>query len=281
MLARHFEPASCIVYRESEQTLVPVHGSGDAAELSTLPELPRDGTLERLMHTAIDALSLVVLRPTPPELRLLDRYRPDVMVPFGSGAILLGQRGSGAHYSAADVKFLSDVAALMRNQLERLGAMPARRQKRVFVSHASKDRIIADAIVRSLKTRGISSWYSPEDLQAMDRWSELIRTEVQKAAAVVAILSRSANESQWVELEIETARDSGIPICPFVASPLPPTAALGWHVQYALEFQSADVLAAHQATIVTKFRPAEQRMRARIDALTFEVVRALAEGRAG
>jgi hypothetical protein len=281
MLARQFKPASCIVYRESRELLIPVHGSGDAAELATLPNLPRDGTLHRLMANSLDALSLEILRPTPPELHLLDRYRPEVMVPFGTGAVLLGQRGTGDHYSAADFRLLSTIAALTRSQLERFGAAPDRREKRVFVSHASKDRQIADSIVRGLKTRGVSSWYSPDDLQTMDQWSERIRSEVRSAAALVAILSPSANASPWVAVEIETARASGIPICPFVASTLPPEPERKPHLQYALEFQSTEVLDGHHLRIAERLIPAERRLRARIDALTDEVVRALAEGRAG
>ena len=88
----------------------------------------------------------------------------------------------------------------------------------IFISHSSKDKTIADAIVACLERRGLRCWVAPRDIVAGMDWSASIIDGINGAKVMVLILSENSNVSKQVLREIERAANRGISILPFRVS---------------------------------------------------------------
>jgi tetratricopeptide (TPR) repeat protein len=78
----------------------------------------------------------------------------------------------------------------------------------VFLSYARPDEAFATRIARELGKLGISLWYDRE-LPAHRPYSDVIKTELEAASAVLVLWSSAAAESQWVRSEANRARELG------------------------------------------------------------------------
>src|SRR5438552_3078570 len=81
-------------------------------------------------------------------------------------------------------------------------ARGARRPRGVFLSHASADRPLADAVVRTLRAHGIAVWYSTTDLRGAQQWHDEIGRALQRSDWFVVLLSPAAVRSPWVKREV-------------------------------------------------------------------------------
>ena len=84
--------------------------------------------------------------------------------------------------------------------------MTTKQKPTAFISHASADkerfvRPFADA----LETHGISAWVDEREIQPGDRFAEKIHDALDKADAVVMVLSENSADSEWVKDEINAA----------------------------------------------------------------------------
>lgn len=61
----------------------------------------------------------------------------------------------------------------------------------VFVSYASKDKHIADAIVAALEARRVYCWIAPRDVPAGSEWAASIIDAISAGRAMIVVLSRS------------------------------------------------------------------------------------------
>lgn len=94
---------------------------------------------------------------------------------------------------------------------------PERRgQHLVFVSHAEHDRTLALEIRESLRGSGIEVFVAAASVEAGSDWSEAIRNALNRAAALVVILTKSSAESSWVMGEVAAAWVLGTPVIPAV-----------------------------------------------------------------
>lgn len=85
----------------------------------------------------------------------------------------------------------------------------------VFVSHSSKDKIIADAIVAAMEARKIRCWVAPRDVPAGAKWGEAIVEGIENSRVMVMIYSENSNVSDHVLREIERAASKQIVILPY------------------------------------------------------------------
>lgn len=85
----------------------------------------------------------------------------------------------------------------------------------VFISHAHKDKIIADAICQRLESAGLRCWIAPRDISVGDDWTKAIRNAVESARALVLVFSENANAAPHVEREVANAFYTGRIIIPF------------------------------------------------------------------
>jgi len=86
----------------------------------------------------------------------------------------------------------------------------------VFLSHASADKPLAEAVRTQLKKCGFTVW-SDEPSRPGDSIAELIVSGINSSDAFVVILGESTPTRQWISLEIGAAVASGRPIVPVLA----------------------------------------------------------------
>jgi TolB-like protein len=82
----------------------------------------------------------------------------------------------------------------------------------VFISYASPDVAVADAIVAALESRGIECWIAPRDVTPGTFYAEEIVHAIDAAKSIVLILSHNAANSQHVLREVERATSKRHPI---------------------------------------------------------------------
>ena len=85
----------------------------------------------------------------------------------------------------------------------------------VYISYSNKDKLKADKVVTGLEKRGIKCWIAPRDLKPGMPWGAAIVEAIEASKLVVAILSNTANSSNHVIREIETAINNAIDVIPF------------------------------------------------------------------
>src|SRR6516225_9707662 len=63
----------------------------------------------------------------------------------------------------------------------------------VFISHASKDREIANAICGKLESARVRCWIAPRDISAGEDWTVAIRSAIGSSRLMVFVFSENAN----------------------------------------------------------------------------------------
>jgi len=84
-----------------------------------------------------------------------------------------------------------------------------------FISHSSKDKLVADAVVAHLERAGIPCWVAPRDIVPGLSWAASILQAITACNVMVVIFSSHANESDHVRREIERAIHHGKTVVPF------------------------------------------------------------------
>src|ERR1700722_9294385 len=75
----------------------------------------------------------------------------------------------------------------------------------VFISHARKDKSIAEAVCGKLESAGLKCWVASRDLPAGEDWTEAIRNAIGSSRVMVLVLSENANTAPHLEREIAHA----------------------------------------------------------------------------
>ena len=103
----------------------------------------------------------------------------------------------------------------------------------VFISHSSKDKKIAERVVKGLAENGIKPWISHREIPAgHPDWDEAITSAIKESAVLVLLLSESSAQSPEVATEVKMARERRIPYIPVV---LQSSVQLGDRLVYALQ----------------------------------------------
>ncbi len=71
----------------------------------------------------------------------------------------------------------------------------------VFLSHASEDRAMADALAKLLVGYGIPTFYSPHSIVGAQQWQDEILGALKRCDWFVVLLSPAAINSMWVKRE--------------------------------------------------------------------------------
>lgn len=83
---------------------------------------------------------------------------------------------------------------------------PASAATRVaFISYASADRAVAEALTAHLEQHGLSCWMAPRDVPAGAQYADAIVRAINEARALVLVLSRESIGSSHVGKEVERA----------------------------------------------------------------------------
>src|ERR1700674_3384923 len=75
----------------------------------------------------------------------------------------------------------------------------------VFISHARKDKVIADAICEKLESAQIRCWIAERDISAGEDWTEATRNAIGSSRVMVLVLSENANAAPHIQREIAHA----------------------------------------------------------------------------
>jgi TolB-like protein/Flp pilus assembly protein TadD len=86
---------------------------------------------------------------------------------------------------------------------------------RVFISHSTKDKAIADSICHQLESQDIQCWIAPRDIEAGSSWTEGIMQGIDACRVLILIFSEHANGSDHVFREVAKAFSSGLAVIPF------------------------------------------------------------------
>ena len=100
----------------------------------------------------------------------------------------------------------------------------------VFISYASKDKVIADAVCARLEAAGIRCWIAPRDIVAGTSYGEAIIEAIHGAKVMVLVFSSSANASGHIPKEVERAVSSGVAILPFRIEDVAPGKSLDYFI---------------------------------------------------
>ena len=100
----------------------------------------------------------------------------------------------------------------------------------VFISHASEDKALGDAVCATLEQEGLRCWMAPRDVLPGADWGASIMDALRGRRAVVLILSGAVNASPHVSREIERAIHMAIPVIPFRTEDVTPRGALEYHL---------------------------------------------------
>lgn len=140
--------------------------------------------------------------------------------------------------------------------------MVRRMSEHVFISHASKDAAVAQAVLQALEARGLKVWIAPRDIVAGREWEPSIVEALRSARAVVLVFSGAADASAHVRREVAAAADASVPVVPFRIDRTVMGPALSYYLQGVHWLDAAD------------------RWEARLDDLA-DTVQALVGGEAG
>jgi hypothetical protein len=104
-------------------------------------------------------------------------------------------------------------ATLLRSPVARriLGSVDRRH---VFISHSSKDRVMADRLCAELERRGISCWISSRDIPPGRNFQEAIVAAIRTAEVMILVFTSNANASDEIKKEVAIASANRIIVIP-------------------------------------------------------------------
>src|SRR5580704_4547899 len=102
---------------------------------------------------------------------------------------------------------------------------------KVFISHSSKDKPIADAICNHLESAGIRCWIAPRDIAFGADWTEGIMKGIDSCRVFVLVFSEHANSSEHVRREVAKAFSLELAVIPFRTEAVTPNRSLGYFLE--------------------------------------------------
>lgn len=87
---------------------------------------------------------------------------------------------------------------------------------KLFISHSSKDKVIADALVVRARSLGYDCFLDFQGIPGGAQWEKEIYDAMRQSVAVLVCATPAAMESRWVFAEMLLARYSGIPVIPLI-----------------------------------------------------------------
>lgn len=102
-----------------------------------------------------------------------------------------------------------------------------KRKPRVFLSHSHSDYKLARSIYRYLKKAGVYVWFDEAELRFGDSLIEKLRSAIDSVDVLLALISRSSIQSEWVKKEIDIAMNQEIEsrrvkVIPLLCDPIDP-----------------------------------------------------------
>lgn len=110
----------------------------------------------------------------------------------------------------------------------------------VFISYASQDVAIADALVSALERQGVACWIAPRDVTPGALYADVIIRAINEAKVLVLVLSQNGVSSSHVGKEVERASAKGRPIIAVRTDATPLTPSLEYFLSESQWIDAAD-----------------------------------------
>ncbi len=104
--------------------------------------------------------------------------------------------------------------------------------KVIFISHASADRTIAEAICKRIESQGFLCWIAPRDIAPGKIWGNAIIEAIDNSRVMIVVFSLNSNGSQHVLREVERAiSKEKLIIIPMMIQSIQPTGAMEYFLK--------------------------------------------------
>lgn len=100
----------------------------------------------------------------------------------------------------------------------------------VFISHSSKDHLVAEQLCEGLEANGISCWMAPRDITAGTEWAVAINNAISSSKVFLIIYSECSAQSKQVSKELGLAGARGIPMIPYKIDSTPLAAEFEYYL---------------------------------------------------
>lgn len=100
----------------------------------------------------------------------------------------------------------------------------------VFISHSSKDKIMADAVCAGLEARGIRCWIAPRDVLPGMEWTGAIVDAIASCRVFLLIFTDNSNQSTQTLKEVDFAVNHEKTIIPFRLADIKPTGSMEYYL---------------------------------------------------
>jgi len=88
------------------------------------------------------------------------------------------------------------------------------KDKKIFISYSSKDNTFVEKLVEVMKELKLPYWKAPEMIPVGSNYAKEIPRAIQDCDMCLFVVSKSSQESIWVEKEIDSVINYGKPILP-------------------------------------------------------------------
>jgi hypothetical protein len=79
----------------------------------------------------------------------------------------------------------------------------------VFISHSSKDAMIARQLANRLSEAGLKVWIPEDEILPGDNWAKKVGQALEESDLMVVLVTPQAFESEWLKEEIQYALTAG------------------------------------------------------------------------
>lgn len=100
----------------------------------------------------------------------------------------------------------------------------------VFISHSSRDAIIAKQLCDFLESNGIKCWIAPRDVTAGVPYARAILQGIDESTIMVLVFSGNSNKSRHVESEVDRAFNKEKVIIPFRITDIKMSDVLSYYI---------------------------------------------------
>jgi TPR repeat protein len=100
----------------------------------------------------------------------------------------------------------------------------------VFISYASEDKIVADAVCAMLESHAVRCWIAPRDVLPGMAYGEAIIDAIRGCRIMILVFSSKSNASAHIPKEIERAVSAGVAVIPFRIEDVRPGKSLDYFI---------------------------------------------------
>jgi len=100
----------------------------------------------------------------------------------------------------------------------------------VFISYASEDKPVADAVCARLESQAVRCWIAPRDVLPGMAYGEAIIDAIRGCRVMILVFSAKSNASAHIPKEIERAVSAGVSVIPFRIENVRPGKSLDYFI---------------------------------------------------